>query len=286
MIHIVIPVHNRLNFTIDCLNSLKKQDIYNQFNLIVVDDGSTDGTSEYLKKNFPEVKILNGDGSLYWGGAINCGIKYVIKIHKVQDWVLIVNNDVEFTVDAISTLIKVSIKEKRKVISSALTLNFEDKKTIITSGTIVKSWLFNDTKHILRGLNINYLTKKSPVKVDLLTGRCLLHPIEIFEIAGNYDCKNFLHYGGDDEFSMRVKKHGYDTLVCPNSIVFLKTRNQEYKKKLSFKSFQFTFFNIKSSSNIISKFYFTMRVVPLYAKLSFFIIGVIKSFYIFFKKKF
>ena len=181
MIHIIIPVHNRLNFTIDCLNSLKKQDIYNQFNLIVVDDGSTDGTSEYLKKNFPEVKILNGDGSLYWGGAINCGIKYVIKIHKVQDWVLIVNNDVEFTVDAISTLIKVSIKEKRKVISSALTLNFEDKKTIITSGTIVKSWLFNDTKHILRGLNINYLTKKSPVKVDLLTGRCLLHPIEIFE---------------------------------------------------------------------------------------------------------
>lgn len=69
MIHIIIPVHNRLNFTIDCLNSLKKQDIYNQFNLIVVDDGSTDGTSEYLKKNFPEVKILNGDGSLYWGGA-------------------------------------------------------------------------------------------------------------------------------------------------------------------------------------------------------------------------
>lgn len=286
MIHVVIPVHNRLNFTIDCLNSLKKQDIYDQFNLIIVDDGSIDGTSDYLKKNFPEVKVLYGDGSLYWGGAINYAVKYVNNIYKDQDWVLIVNNDVEFAFDAISALLKVSISKKRKVLSSALTVDFKDKKTIITSGTIVKSWFFNKTKHILRGLNIEQLTQKRPIKVDFLTGRCVLHPVEIFKVAGNYDCKNFLHYGGDDEFAMRVKKYGYETLVCPNSIVFLKTRNLEYKKKLNFKNFKFTFFDIKSSSNIKSKFYLTMQVVPQYAKLSFFIIGVIKSLYIFLTKKF
>ena len=286
MIHVVIPVHNRLNFTIDCLNSLKKQDIYDQFNLIIVDDGSIDGTSDYLKKNFPEVKVLYGDGSLYWGGAINYAVKYLNNIYKDQDWVLIVNNDVEFAFDAISALLKVSISKKRKVLSSALTVDFKDKKTIITSGTIVKSWFFNKTKHILRGLNIEQLTQKKPIKVDFLTGRCVLHPVEIFKVAGNYDCKNFLHYGGDDEFAMRVKKYGYETLVCPNSIVFLKTKNLEYKKKLNFKNFKFTFFDIKSSSNIKSKFYLTMQVVPQYAKLSFFIIGVIKSLYIFLTKKF
>ena len=286
MIHVVIPVHNRLNFTIDCLKSLKKQDIYDQFNLIIVDDGSIDGTSDYLKKNFPEVKVLYGDGSLYWGGAINYAVKYVNNIYKDQDWVLIVNNDVEFAFDAISALLKVSISKKRKVLSSALTVDFKDKKTIITSGTIVKSWFFNKTKHILRGLNIEQLTQKKPIKVDFLTGRCVLHPVEIFKVAGNYDCKNFLHYGGDDEFAMRVKKYGYETLVCPNSIVFLKTKNLEYKKKLNFKNFKFTFFDIKSSSNIKSKFYLTMQVVPQYAKLSFFIIGVIKSLYIFLTKKF
>lgn len=286
MIHVIIPVHNRLNFTIECLNSLKKQDIYDQLNLIIVDDGSIDGTSDFLKKNFPEVKVLYGDGSLFWGGAINHAVKYVNNIYKDRDWVLIVNNDVEFAFDAISTLLKVSISKKRKVLSSALTLNFKDKKTIITSGTIVKSWFLNKTKHILRGLNIEQLTKKKPIKVDFLTGRCVLHPVEIFKVAGNYDCKNFLHYGGDDEFAMRVKKYGYDTLVCPNSIVFLKTRNLEYKKKLNFKNFKFTFFDIKSSSNIKSKFYLTMKVVPLYAKLSFFIVGIIKSLYIFLTKKF
>jgi GT2 family glycosyltransferase len=285
MIHIIIPVHNRLNFTKDCLNSLKKQKTYSQFNLIVVDDGSTDETRDFLKKNFPEVKILRGNGSLYWGGSINLGVKFVLKICKDQDWVLIVNNDVEFDFNTISVLIDISKKKDRKVLSSALTLNANDKKTIIKSGTIVESWLLNKTNHIFKGLNISQVNNKNPVKVDLLTGRCLLHPIEIFKIAGNYDSKNFLHYGGDDEFSMRVKKYGFQTLVCPHSIVFLKTLNQENKKKISLQSLFFTFFNIKSSSNIISKLYFTIKVVPFHAKLSFFIIGILKSFYVFFKNK-
>jgi len=82
---------------------------------------------------------------------------------------------------------------------------------------------------------------------------------------------------------MRVKKYGFQTLVCPNSIVYLKVSNQEHEKKKSVKSFFFVFFSIKSSSNIINKFKLTLKIVPFYAKLSFFIIGVAKSFYIFLK---
>ena len=50
MIHVIIPVYNRLKLTITCIKSIKKQDIYKELNIIVVDDNSSDGTSLYLKK--------------------------------------------------------------------------------------------------------------------------------------------------------------------------------------------------------------------------------------------
>ena len=74
MIHVIIPVHNRLKKTITCLKSLEKQNIYKNLRIIIVNDGSNDGTKEHITKNFPQVNIINGDGSLFWGGAINLGI--------------------------------------------------------------------------------------------------------------------------------------------------------------------------------------------------------------------
>jgi O-antigen biosynthesis protein len=52
MIHVIIPIHNRLNLSINCLNSLTKIINYNELNIIIVDDGSTDGSRHILKKNF------------------------------------------------------------------------------------------------------------------------------------------------------------------------------------------------------------------------------------------
>ena len=285
MFHVLIPAHNRLELTINCLSSLKNQKDYDNLNIIIIDDASTDGTDEYLKKNFPEITILKGDGSLYWCGAIHLGVEHVVKICKIEDWVLVVNNDVELSPNAISELVKISKKKERKVLSGALTLSSEDRQTIIKSGTVVENWMLNKTKHPLKGLNVNEVDIIEPINVDFLTGRCLLHPVEVFSKVGNYDSKTFIHYGGDDEFSMRVKKFGYLTLLCPSSIVFLKPNDPIISEKISIKKLFHVLFSIKSSSNIVNKIKLTMKVVPFYAKLSFFIVGVIKSFYIFSKNE-
>ena len=191
MIHVIIPTFNRLSYTIICLNSLKKQVNYKELNIIVVDDASTDGTKKYLKKNYPNITILSGTGSLFWGGAVHRGINYALKIGKPKDWILLVNNDVQLSFDAISHLVIIAKKKKRKALVGSLTIDADDRETVIKSGTVVESWFLNKTNHIFEKKKISEILNKNPVKVDFLTGRCLIHPIEIFKKVSNYDSKKF-----------------------------------------------------------------------------------------------
>jgi GT2 family glycosyltransferase len=285
MIYVIIPVHNRLSLTIKCIFSLRIQKIKEKLNIIVVDDGSVDGTSEYLKKNLPEVKVLKGDGNLFWTGAVCFALDHVLKIGKKDDWVLLVNNDVEMDANCLANMIRVAKDKKRLALIGAITIKAQDRDTIIKSGTIVESWFFNKTKHIYKGLKLSAIKNKNdPIQVDFITGRCLLHPIEIFSKVGSY-CKEYLpHYCGDDEFSIRIKKYGYSNFVCMTSIVYLEPNIINNKRQLSVKHFLETLFSIRSSSNIINKFFLTIKIVPFYAKPTFFAIGVIKSIFIFLKK--
>ncbi len=284
MIHVIVAVYNRLNLTINCLNSLRKQNNYGNLNIIVVDDCSEDGTEEYLKKNFPEVKILKGTGSLFSAGCFHLGIEYILKIGKANDWILLVSNDSEVSPNAISELVKFSEIKNRKILVGALTVNLEDRETIIRSGTVVRSWFFNKTNHILEGSKLKKNPDKNLIKVDFLPGRCLLHPIEMFGVVGNYDAKRFKHYGNDEEFSIRARKFGYPSYLCLTGITYVKHNEEIIPAKMSINYFFHTFFSDRSSSNIIDKFKLSFMVVPWYAKITYFLIGVLKSLYLFFKR--
>lgn len=279
MIHIIIPAYNRVNYTINCLNSIKKQINYRDTSIILIDDGSKDNTTKIIKKKFPEVKILKGTGSLFWTGAVDLGIKYVMKSGKKNDWILLINNDVELSSNAITSLINLVKKKKRKAIAGALTLSFRDKKTIIKSGTVVNSWFWNSTNHLYQGKKIEEINLR-PRNVNFLTGRCLMHPIEIFKKVGTYDVFNFRHYGADDEFSMRVKNYGYEVLLCPKSIVYLKDNKKTKKNKPNINFFINTLLGFKSNQNILNKLKLTKKIVPFYAKPTYFLIAIFKSIYV------
>jgi len=80
-IAVIIPVFNRRETTLKCLGLLKNNVLIpnnSLINIIVVDDGSTDGTAAAIKLAFPDVKILNGDGNLWWTGAINMGVEFAL----------------------------------------------------------------------------------------------------------------------------------------------------------------------------------------------------------------
>jgi GT2 family glycosyltransferase len=71
---VIIPVHNRREVTRACLFHLSGLGLPEDFVICVVDDGCTDGTSEMLAAEFPGIRVVRGDGNLYWGGGIAAGM--------------------------------------------------------------------------------------------------------------------------------------------------------------------------------------------------------------------
>ena len=278
-VYIIIPVHNRIEKTLKCLRSIYSQD-YNDIQVVVIDDGSTDSTKKKITELYPRTTILKGSGSLFWTGAVNFGINYVLSICDKDDWVLLVNNDIQMTKDVISNLVSFSLDRGRNVIVNALSVDSIDKDTIIKSGTKILSWALNRTKHIYHGVSLKTLLTHDAVEVDLLTGRCLLHPVEIFNKIGNYNSSLFPHYGGDDEFSARAKLSSYRLFVLPTAIVYLEQESRSHKRQDIFQAL----FGIRSNINIINKWKLTRAIVPLHAQASYYLIAVLKSVYIYLKK--
>ena len=73
-IWIIIPVHNRRETTRACLSNLRALGELEKYQVCVVDDASSDGTAEMLAAEYPEIKVIQGTGHLYWGGGIATGM--------------------------------------------------------------------------------------------------------------------------------------------------------------------------------------------------------------------
>ena len=94
----VIPVHNRLDYTKKCLQifrELQKNSFFqnNNIQIVIIDDGSTDGTGGWIRENYPEVIVLNGDGNLWYTGGVNVGFKYALEKMN-PDFIMIWETDI------------------------------------------------------------------------------------------------------------------------------------------------------------------------------------------------
>jgi len=235
-IAVLLPVFNKLNYTIACLSSLheeiNKNDLTDYFEFVLVDDGSTDGTAAYVKQHFPFVILLTGDGNLWWSGGINKGASYAISNLKV-DYVLLWNNDIATHDNYFVTLLKLLQNEdKNTIIGSKIYMNYENR-TIWSMGGFINPYI---GKIGMIGYNEpdckNYQKSR---EVDWIPGMGTIVPVWIINKIGFWDDVHFPQYHGDSEFTYRAKINGYKLVVSPELVLSNDVSNTAISHEGSFK---------------------------------------------------
>ncbi len=208
IVYCVVPVHNRLEVTRRFIEQIRRQN-YPWVCPVIVDDGSTDGTGEFLQSlGDAGVKVLHGDGSLWWGGAMNLGLAYVYGIAADSDYLLMLNDDVTINESYISTLVRESQRNPGTVIGSS-------QKDELSGAPLWSSYQIHYGSMRFRGM----LPVDSAVSAaDALPGRGVLFPIYVAR-AAKFIHRLLPHYLGDLEFTARIKEMGNALLVSNDAEV-------------------------------------------------------------------
>lgn len=265
-VFVVVPVHNRLNFTKKCLRSLHNQS-YKNIETIVVDDGSTDGTSKYIKSRYPHVNIVKGPGNWWWTKSMNKGVSKAMETAEEFDYVLTMNNDCYFDADYVSNIVKAS-RENENAIVGSLIVSAYDHTKVIDAGVII-DWknpaIYGIADHISN--KASFYKNKGIIKlIDTLPGKGTLIPVKTFGNIGNFNYFLLPHYISDYEFFCRAKRWGSKLIVSSKSVVynFAKETGISHKENAGrwpVSTFK-VLFSKKSKLNIIDQTVFTLLCCP------------------------
>jgi len=278
-IYIVVPVFNRISYTERFLYCIRKQ-TFNNFEIIVIDDNSTDGTSELIKEQFKEVTLLHGDGNLWWTGAINMGIQYALRHASQYDLILVINDDLEINPDYLETLHSLHKSMPQTLIGSVV-VDIENPD-LIDDGGVTVNWLTAKYRMLNYKKNLSDFKKNHFVDVSLLTGRGTLIPSRTFREIGLFREDHFQQCG-DTEFPVRAKNSGYRLIVSYAAIVkshIESSYNMNVSKYYWLKDAKNYFFDIKSNFRLKYRFFFSLDTArnPVFF-VSFFLFDLLRITY-------
>lgn len=215
-VYIIVLNWNGKNDTLDCLKSLRSTD-YENYKIIVVDNGSEDDSAAAVRKEFPDVEIVETGKNLGFAGGNNVGIEYAIK--QGTDYVFLLNNDTTVDPAYLKTLVEAAEKYPQAgALGSKIYYHSEPERIWFAGGKINR--LCNKGEHI--GLDeIDKGQYDQIQEVGYLTGCALLIRREIVERVGILENDYFLYYE-DVDYSLRIKNAGYKILYVPASKIYHK----------------------------------------------------------------
>lgn len=205
----ITPVFNRRDLTLACLNSLFEGNLANiDLKIIVVDDGSSDGTAEALASRFPEVEVIRGDGSLWYSEATNVGIRAALS--RDPDYLLLFNNDSLFPPETLARLVTCAELFPTSVIGAAL-VQWDDRHTVFQTGT---RWHTGFGGWRTIGPQTIEDLPDRPFPVETLAGNCMLVPATAFRDCGLMNSAQLPNFG-DSELIARMRRRGWRALIDP-----------------------------------------------------------------------
>ena len=207
IIEAVIPVHNRRELTVACLDRLSAtRSILPGLRATVVDDGSQDGTADAIRQAHPWVRILQGNGNLWWSGAMNLGVEAALA--GGAEVILSLNDDTDASPELLVALAQASAC-KPKALWAPLAVHSDDGE-LVHSGYVFKPWRGWTPWHD------GAAVPQDPYEVQGLPGACVLIPAAVFKAAGLYAADELPQYHADIEFCVRAAKVGFSSWVLPS----------------------------------------------------------------------
>lgn len=245
-IYVVLPVHNRVNITSKFIECLKQQ-IYKKYHLVLVDDGSTDGTAEYVKKQIDNLTVLYGNGNLWWAGSLSEAYRYLSKIEAAdEDIVLIGNDDTTFDPDYFEKVINDrDLKPGTLVVSPghSISLDFTSLRPKIERGFAI-DW---------PSLSVYKLTEGQ--EPDAVTTRGLYMHYATYKSLGPLHPWLLPHYLSDLEYTIRAKRRGFKLIISSDTHVYVDRSRTGSHRDDSKTLKEFLFSHLVSKKTAYNTFY-------------------------------
>jgi len=234
-VSLVIPTRNRIEFTIRCLQSARELS-YPKYEIIVVDNASTDGTPDIIREQFPGITVISNKTNLGYAGGCNLGIEY-----STGDCVLLLNND---TIIVDKNLLEVLAKEL-----------YSSPAIAAVCPRIVDYDDYNVSQFDGKGDNIGFLE---------ITGVSFLIKKEALKNVGMFDPIFFVYYEDRDLFA-RLTKMGWLLRYVPS------VRVAHWRSATSIMNSGFYHYYHNRNLLILMKRYMTLshivsRVLPVIAR--------------------
>ena len=199
-IAVLITCFNRKEKTIACLQRLFK--LTNECDVYLVDDNSSDGTSESISKQFPQVNLIPGSGNLYWNRGMYLAWKKAESFN--YDFYLWLNDDVILFENSIEELLNCSKLKDDKAIISGIIVEEKSKK-VIYGGVDLERNLIEPNGE----LN----------SIKLMNGNVVLVPKYVFKKLKKLD-SNYHHDLGDIDYGYRAIKNNIGVYTTRKSVAF------------------------------------------------------------------
>ena len=206
---VLMTCYNRRDTTLVCLQALYKQNTI--FDVYLVDDGSSDGTFDAVRANYPAVKILKGTGDLFWVGGMRLAFAEALK--ENYDYYLWLNDDTILDPNALSKVFGTHNDLIEKGFPNSIIVG--STRDAITGkptyGGAVRSkhWYSNKYEFLQPSQEIQ--------ECDTMYGNCVLIPRSVAQKVGNLDSA-FIHSLGDLDYGLRARKLGCSVWVAPGFI--------------------------------------------------------------------
>lgn len=265
-ISVIIPNYNGEKIIDGCIQSLLQQE-YKDFNIIVVDNNSTDDSVKIIEEKYPSITLIKNNENLGFAAAVNIGIKA-----SKSDFVALLNNDTEVDTKWLGNLYSVVSKDDKIFSASSKMIRFYERDIIDDAGDQYNllGWAYKRGD----GASVDKFNKNKVV-FSTCAGAGLYRR-KVFEEIGYFD-ENFFAYLEDIDVSFRGNIHGYKNVYVNDAIVYHMvsatsgSRHNEFKVKLA----------SRNSIYLIRK---NMPLIFTIINLPFLILGIIVK-YIFFLRK-